>query len=88
MNRCQACLGETQSTLFIEGKEAIRQPIIVATEVIDTIGAGDTFTASFVVALVEGKSKEECMRFAGTALFFCSVSFFCFDLIRVFTKLL
>jgi sugar/nucleoside kinase (ribokinase family) len=41
------------------------EPIITATEVIDTTGAGDTFTSAFAVALVEGKAKEECMRFTG-----------------------
>lgn len=59
-------LGSQGSALFIEGGEPIRQPIIPATEVVDTTGAGDTFTSAFAVALVEGKPKEECMRFAGT----------------------
>jgi len=58
-------LGSQGSALFVEGEEPIRQPIIPATEVIDTTGAGDTFTSAFAVALVEGKPKE-CMRFAGT----------------------
>jgi ribokinase len=58
-------LGSQGSALFVEGEEPIRQPIIPATEVIDTTGAGDTFTSAFAVALVEGKHKE-CIRFAGT----------------------
>lgn len=59
-------LGSQGSALFVEGEEPIRQPIIPATEVVDTTGAGDTFTSAFAVALVEGKPKKECMRFAGT----------------------
>ncbi|AQK97129.1 pfkB-like carbohydrate kinase family protein [Zea mays] len=58
-------LGSQGSALFVEGEEPIRQPIVPATEVIDTTGAGDTFTSAFAVALVEGKPKRECMRFAG-----------------------
>ncbi|EEC71230.1 hypothetical protein OsI_03171 [Oryza sativa Indica Group] len=64
-------LGSQGSALFIEGGEPIRQPIIPATEVVDTTGAGDTFTSAFAVALVEGKPKEECMRFAAAAASLC-----------------
>jgi len=42
-------LGSQGSALFVEGEEPIRQPIIPATEVIDTTGAGDTFTSAFAV---------------------------------------
>jgi ribokinase len=59
-------LGSQGSALFVEGEEPIIQAIIPATEVVDTTGAGDTFTSAFAVALVEGKPKQECMRFAGT----------------------
>lgn len=58
-------LGAKGSALFIEGEEPIQQPAILAKTVIDTTGAGDTFTAAFAVALVEGKSKRKCLRFAG-----------------------
>ena len=58
-------LGGKGSALFVKGEEPIRQPIISAAKVIDTTGAGDTYTAAFAVALVEGKSKKECLRFAG-----------------------
>ncbi|MFQ6640495.1 hypothetical protein Gotur_014440, partial [Gossypium turneri] len=40
-------LGAKGSALFIEGEEPITQPIIPAAQVVDTTGAGDTFTASF-----------------------------------------
>lgn len=58
-------LGGRGSVLFIEGKEPIKQGIIEAEKVLDTTGAGDTFTAAYAVASVEGKPKAECLRFAG-----------------------
>ncbi|CAI9757104.1 unnamed protein product [Fraxinus pennsylvanica] len=64
-------LGAKGSILFTEGEEPIRQPVISAPKVIDTTGAGDTFTASFAVALVEGNSIKECLRFAAAAASLC-----------------
>ncbi|KAJ1688351.1 hypothetical protein LUZ63_019741 [Rhynchospora breviuscula] len=64
-------LGSQGSALFIEGEDTIRQSIIPASKVIDTTGAGDTFTAAFAVALVEGKPKAECLRFAAAAASLC-----------------
>ncbi|KAA8524057.1 hypothetical protein F0562_010512 [Nyssa sinensis] len=64
-------LGAKGSALFIEGEEPIKQPIISAARVLDTTGAGDTFTAAFAVALVEGKSKKDCLRFAAAAASLC-----------------
>ncbi|GER53951.1 pfkB-like carbohydrate kinase family protein [Striga asiatica] len=64
-------LGAKGSALFTQGKEALKQPIISAPKIIDTTGAGDTFTAAFAVALVEGKSKTECLQFAAAAASLC-----------------
>ncbi|KAL7129384.1 hypothetical protein ABFS83_13G062900 [Erythranthe nasuta] len=64
-------LGAKGSILFTQGEEPIRQSIISAPKVIDTTGAGDTFTAAFAVALVEGKSKSECLKFAAAAASLC-----------------
>ncbi|KMS98146.1 hypothetical protein BVRB_4g095330 [Beta vulgaris subsp. vulgaris] len=64
-------LGDKGSALFVEGEEPFKQAIISAPKVLDTTGAGDTFTAAFAVALVESKSKQECLKFAAAAASLC-----------------
>ncbi|CAN4103007.1 unnamed protein product [Withania somnifera] len=71
VNQVLIKLGANGSALFTKGEEPLQQPIIKATKVIDTTGAGDTFTAAFAVALVEGKPKEECLKFAAAAASLC-----------------
>jgi ribokinase len=64
-------LGAKGSALFVEGERPIQQPVILAEKVVDTTGAGDTFTAAFAVSLVQGKNKKECLRFAAAAASLC-----------------
>ncbi|KAL9322247.1 hypothetical protein ACSQ67_010300 [Phaseolus vulgaris] len=66
-----AKLGHKGSALFVEGRNPIQQPAILSKTVIDTTGAGDTFTSAFAVALVEGKSHRECLKFAAAAACLC-----------------
>jgi len=42
----------------------IRQEVVRAPEVVDTTGAGETFTAAFAVGLVEGMAYAEALKFA------------------------
>ncbi|KAG0455337.1 hypothetical protein HPP92_024629 [Vanilla planifolia] len=64
-------LGSKGSALCVAGEEMIRQPAIPVSEVVDTTGAGDTFTAAFGVALVEGLTMDACLEFAAAAASLC-----------------
>ena len=39
----------------------------IQVQAVDTTGAGDTFSAAFCVALAEGRSLEDAVRFGNTA---------------------
>lgn len=51
---------------FYDGTEEILVPSY-AVEAVDTTGAGDTFNAAFAVALAEGKSLQDSIKFANRA---------------------
>ncbi len=71
-----AALKEYPNKLLItEGKNGVRyydgdDEVLVPTipvEAVDTTGAGDTFNAAFAVAIAEGKSIKDSIRFANRA---------------------
>eukprot|EP00250_Pteridium_aquilinum_P022609 c25459_g1_i1 orf=96-1271(+) len=64
-------LGERGSVLLTEDGNTTVQPAIRAPIVIDTTGAGDTFTAAYAVALVEGQSLANSLQFASAAASLC-----------------
>ena len=67
------CKGLIATTHGAEGAEIRRNGKLVAradspiVDAIDTTGAGDTFTAALTVALVEGQSPEDALKFACAA---------------------
>ncbi|KAK9791827.1 hypothetical protein WJX73_002988 [Symbiochloris irregularis] len=64
-------LGQQGSVLYGAADEPIRQGIFKVDKVVDTTGAGDTFTAAYAVALLEGNSQQDCLRFAAAAAALC-----------------
>lgn len=51
---------------YFNGNEEVVVPTFVV-EAVDTTGAGDTFNAAFAVAVAEGKTFDESLRFANRA---------------------
>jgi sugar/nucleoside kinase (ribokinase family) len=45
----------------------LRQVPAFTVDVVDTLGAGDTFHGTFTLMLAEGKSEREAMRFSAAA---------------------
>ena len=52
--------------VFLEGRKLCRLPVF-AIAAVDTLGAGDAFHGGFVLALAEGASEVEAMRFGAAA---------------------
>jgi len=67
------CKGLIATTHGADGAEIRRNGKLVASadspvvDAIDTTGAGDTFTAALTVALIEGQSPEDALKFACVA---------------------
>nr|WP_321512333.1 ribokinase [uncultured Hyphomonas sp.] len=59
-------LGAEGAVLYKDGKE-IARAAPPKVQVVDTVGAGDTFTAALTVALIEGKAPQDALAFAVTA---------------------
>ncbi|MEM9938049.1 MAG: ribokinase [Pseudomonadota bacterium] len=59
-------LGGEGAKLYERGKFRAHVPAF-AVEVIDTTGAGDTFSGALVLALAEGQAPEDALRFASAA---------------------
>jgi sugar/nucleoside kinase (ribokinase family)/sugar phosphate isomerase/epimerase len=59
--------GSRGSTLVTESGDVLHQPAFGVSHVVDETGAGDCYRAAFAVALLEGKSLQQCMEFASAA---------------------
>ncbi len=59
-------LGGEGAVLYKMGQEIARAPAFDV-EVVDTTGAGDTFCGALVVALAEGQTPKQALRFASAA---------------------
>jgi len=59
-------LGADGSVLLTEDGQLLKQGSLPVPggQVVDTTGAGDSYRAAFAVAVIEGKSMQDCMRFA------------------------
>lgn len=59
--------GSKGALLWSENGEEIEMPAFINTEVVDTIGAGDSFDAGFVHMFVKGEPVEKCLSFGNLA---------------------
>eukprot|EP00899_Mesostigma_viride_P006304 jgi/Mesvir1/15675/Mv03272-RA.1 len=63
--------GTKGSMLLTEEGSVYWQTAHRVDRVVDTVGAGDTFTAAYAVMLAEGRPVEECLAFASAAASLC-----------------
>lgn len=59
---CLITLGE-RGALYVDRDRSFHVPVISAGKVLDTTGAGDAFNGGFAVALTEGRTIEDAVRF-------------------------
>ena len=64
-------LGAKGSMLVGRDGSVNRQPAAPVERVVDTTGAGDCFTAAFVVATLAGMSPADALKFAAAAAAIC-----------------
>lgn len=55
-----------QGCVYVDGNQIVHSPAFVV-EAVDATAAGDTFNAGLAVALAEGRSVSEALRFANAA---------------------
>lgn len=55
--------GSKGSVLYSSTGEMIERPAYLNTDVVDAIGAGDSFNAGFIFKFVKGKSLQDCLDF-------------------------
>ena len=58
-------LGE-RGAVYADATQYVYEPAIKS-EVVDTVGAGDTFTGYFIYGMLNNQSVEECLKMATTA---------------------
>lgn len=56
-----------QGCLVDDGESITALPAFIASKVVDTTGAGDSFTSALAVAVAEGRDFHECVKFAAAS---------------------
>ena len=52
----------TKGSLGVRGEQKLEQPPFLNKQVVDAIGAGDSFNAGFISAFIRGETLQECLR--------------------------
>ena len=67
--RIVAIKNGARGTLICTPDRTFHQPAVIVPEdqIVETVGAGDTFDAAFVTAFLSGWSVERCAKFAAAA---------------------